>query len=169
VWALSFLAEGTQLLYAGLDDFVTRWQIAPRSPAGPIEEPPTRRFQVVGQGGDQLAQGELQFARKCSVCHTLEQDGRNRAGPSLHGLFGRRAGSLPNYPYSEALREANIIWTEETVEKLFELGPEIYTPGSKMPLQRMTDAGQREALIAYLKEASEHGGSSSDSAAPAQR
>ena len=100
-------------------------------PAGPIEAPPARRFQVTGAAGDRLAQGELQFARKCSVCHTLEKDGRNRAGPSLHGLFGRRAGTLPGYPYSEALRATDIVWTEETVEKLFELGPEIYTPGSK--------------------------------------
>jgi cytochrome c len=170
VWALSFLAGGTQLYYAGLDDFVTRWQIAPRSPAGPIEAPPARRFQVTGSAGDRLAQGELQFARKCSVCHTLEKDGRNRAGPSLHGLFGRRAGTLPGYPYSEALRATDIVWTEETVEKLFELGPEIYTPGSKMPLQRMTDDSQREALVAYLKEASESaGGPTHDGSAPAQR
>jgi cytochrome c len=170
VWALSFLDGGTQLYYAGLDDFATRWQIAPRAPAGPIEAPPTRRFQVTGAAGDLIAQGELQFARKCSVCHTLEKDGRNRAGPSLHGLFGRRAGTLPGYPYSEALRAADIVWTEETVEKLFELGPEIYTPGSKMPLQRMTDDNQREALVAYLKEASESGGGPShDGSAPAQR
>jgi cytochrome c len=171
VWALSFLAGGTQLYYAGLDDFVTRWQIAPRAPAEPIAAPATRRFQVTGAADDRLAQGELQFARKCSVCHTLEEDGRNRAGPSLHGLFGRRAGSLPGYPYSEALRAADIVWSEETVEKLFELGPEIYTPGSKMPLQRMTDANQREALVAYLKEASESAGGTDhgDGSAPAPR
>jgi cytochrome c len=71
------------------------------------------------------------------------------------------------------VKSLGIVWTAETVEKLFELGPEIYTPGSKMPLQRMTDAGQREALVAYLKAASSQpqheSAGSSDGAAPMRR
>ena len=52
----------------------------------------------------------------------------------------------------------DIVWTEDTVSKLFELGPEVFTPGSKMPLQKMTDPEQRAALIAYLKVTTAPGG-----------
>lgn len=149
VWALAFVAHGTALYYGGLDDFALRWQIAPRAPFEPVASKFPRRFQV----SDTASLGERQFARKCSVCHTLGPDDRNRAGPTLHNLFERKAGSLADYPYSDALKRANIVWTEETVGKLFELGPEHYTPGSKMPLQKITDRATRAALIAYLKSA----------------
>ncbi|TMJ71108.1 MAG: cytochrome C [Alphaproteobacteria bacterium] len=151
VWALAFIADGTALYYGGLDDFATLWRIAPREPFEAIASPFPRRFQVRGQISGQVAEGEIQFARKCSVCHTLLPDGRNRAGPTLHKVFGRKIGTLPGYPYSEALRRLEIVWTPQTLGKLFELGPEIFTPGSKMPLQKMPDAAQRDALIAYLQ------------------
>ncbi len=158
VWALAFAPGAAALYYGGLDDFVTRWQIRPRASYDSVQSPYPRRFQVSGDPDDRVAQGALQFARKCSVCHTLKPDGRNRAGPSLYKLFGRRIASLPGYPYSKALHDLDIVWTEDTVSKLFELGPENYTPGSKMPLQKMTDPRQRAALIAFLKMASEPDG-----------
>jgi cytochrome c len=157
VWALAFVADGTALYYGGLDDFATLWRIAPREIVESIDSPFPRRFQVRHQPGDQIAEGELQFARKCSVCHTLQSDGRNRAGPTLHKVFGRRIATLDGYPYSEALKHLDIVWTPETLSRLFELGPDVFTPGSKMPLQKMTDSAQREALIAYLKLATEGG------------
>lgn len=162
VWALAFAPDGTALYYGGLDDFATFWRIAPRDPSETIASPFPRRFQVQGRAADQLAAGELQFARKCSVCHTLQADGRNRAGPTLFNLFGRRIGTLPGYPYSEALKSMAIVWNEETIAKLFELGPETLTPGSKMPLQKMNDPAQREALIAFLKVATAPDGAGSN-------
>lgn len=149
-WALAFAPGGAALYIAGLDDFVARWTITPRDPFETIESPFPRRFQVSEDSEDPVAQGRSHFARKCSVCHTLKSDGKNRAGPTLYGLFGRRIGTLPGYPYSESLKKLDIVWTPETVSKLFELGPENFTPGSKMPLQKMTDKAQRDALIAYL-------------------
>jgi len=157
VWALAFAPGATALYYGGLDDFATRWQIRPRAPYEAVESPYPRRFQVSGDPDDPIAQGALQFARKCSVCHTLKPDGRNRAGPTLYKLFGRRIASLPGYPYSKGLNDLDIVWTEETVSKLFEQGPENFTPGSKMPLQKMTDPEQRAALVAFLKIATEPG------------
>jgi cytochrome c len=151
VWALAFVADGTALYYGGLDDFATFWRIAPREPFETIASTFPRRFQVQGAAADRIAAGQLQFARKCSVCHTLQSDGRNRAGPTLHKLFGRRIGALEGYPYSEALKKLDIVWTPETLAKLFELGPEVFTPGTKMPLQKMTDVAQRDALIAFLE------------------
>lgn len=153
IWALAFTSEGRSLYYGGLDDFATLWHVRPRQAFEPVTSPFPRRFQQTGDGDDTLAQGELQFARKCSVCHTLTPDGANRAGPTLYGVFGRRIGALPGYPFSEALKQMDIVWSEETIGKLFELGPEEYTPGSKMPLQKMTDKAQRDALVAYLKAA----------------
>lgn len=153
IWALAFTSEGRSLYYGGLDDFATLWHVRPRQAFEPLESPFPRRFQQTGESHDILAQGEVQFARKCSVCHTLTPDGANRAGPTLYGLFGRRIGTLPGYPYSDALKQLDIVWTEETVSRLFKLGPDEYTPGSKMPLQKMTDRTQRDALVAYLKVA----------------
>ncbi|MCB1520205.1 MAG: c-type cytochrome [Hyphomicrobiaceae bacterium] len=153
VWALAFAPGGTALYFGGLDDFVTLWQITPRAPFEHVENAFPRRFQLTGATDDPIAKGEIQFARKCSVCHTLKPDGRNRAGPTLHNIFGRRIATVDGYPYSKGLRELDIVWTEETVAKLFELGPDKFTPGSKMPLQKMTNPEQRAALIAFLKVA----------------
>ena len=80
-------------------------------------------------------------------------DGGNRAGPSLYRIFGRKAGSLADYPYSKGLRESKIVWNEKTISQLFDLGPDHDTPGSKMPLQKITDPKLRDALIAFLKKA----------------
>ncbi len=150
VWAMAFVDGGARLYFGSLDDHATAWQVTPRKPfeAASITKFP-RRFQVK----DNVSLGERQFARKCSICHTLSPDGRNRAGPTLYGIFGRRIATLPGYPYSKPLKKLDIVWNEETIAKLFELGPHKFTPGSKMPLQKITDTKKRDALIAYLKQA----------------
>lgn len=91
--------------------------------------------------------------RACAMCHTLRPEGGNRAGPTLWNLFGRKAGTVQGYRYSPALLDSGIVWTEETVARLFEVGPDTMTPGSKMPMQRLPDAQQRADLVAYLKRA----------------
>jgi cytochrome c len=150
VWGMAFAdAAGSGLYYVGLDDFAAFWRVEPRAPFEQPQSTFPRRFQ---QSAD-MSLGERQFQRKCSVCHTLEADDRNRAGPTLYGLFGRRAGSLPDYPYSEGLRNSDIVWNEETIADLFDHGPDVVTPGSKMPMQRLTNDEERDALIAFLKQA----------------
>jgi cytochrome c len=150
IWGIAFAdTGGSSLYYSGLDDFASLWQVRPREPFEPVLSTFPRRFQASAD----MSAGELQFQRKCSVCHTLEADDKNRAGPTLYGLFGRRAGTVPGYSYSEGLRNSGIVWSEETIGELFDHGPDVVTPGSKMPLQRLTDAEQRNALIGFLKEA----------------
>ena len=105
---------------------------------------------VAGDAPEPADRGEVLF-RKCSVCHAVTPDGERRAGPNLYGLFGRKVGTVPGYKYSEALRNSDFVWTAETVSRLFELGPDEATPGSKMPLQRMPNPDDRAALIAYLR------------------
>ncbi len=89
--------------------------------------------------------------RKCVSCHTLEVNGRNRAGPRLHGLFGRVAGSVTDYRYSDALKGSGIIWTEQTLDAYLK-DSEAFVPGTKMYGGLSLDQ-DREDLIAYLRGA----------------
>jgi cytochrome c len=151
VWALDFMPDGKNVFRGGLDDFAMRWQIEPREPFEKVVSTFPRRFQV-----DETSDpGQREFLRKCSICHTLTPDGGHRAGPTLYGLFGRKAGTVPAYPYSDALKSSGIIWTEKTVGRLFDDGPDIVVPGTKMPVQRLKAVTRRDALIAYLKRATD--------------
>ena len=94
-----------------------------------------------------------QVFRACVACHTLTPDEGNRAGPTLHGVFGRRIATLPGYNFSPALKKLDIVWTPETVAKLFEVGPMAYTPGTKMPEQTIGSAEDRDALVKFLEKA----------------
>jgi cytochrome c len=87
------------------------------------------------------------------ACHALAPDQGNRAGPTLAGLFGRRIATLPGYNFSEPLKKLDIVWTPETVAKLFEIGPAAYTPGTKMPEQLITSEDDRRALVQFLERA----------------
>lgn len=147
VWGMAFSANGRQIFKAGLDDFVGQWQVSPRKPVELSQSEFPRRFQV----SDSDDPGEKEFKRKCSVCHTLLPDDKNRAGPTLYKLFGRKAGTVPGYVYSPALQNSDIIWTEESVSRLFDEGPDIVTPGTKMPIQRLKSVERRNDLISYLK------------------
>jgi cytochrome c len=97
-----------------------------------------------------VSRGE-ELYRKCVSCHTLEANGRNRAGPRLHGLFGRVAGSVTDYRYSEALKGSGIIWTEQTLDAYLK-DSEAFVPGTKM-YGGLSQDQDREDLIAYLRGA----------------
>ena len=90
--------------------------------------------------------------RACVACHTLKPDEPPRAGPTLVGIFGRRIATQPGYDFSPALKQLDIVWTPETVSKLFEVGPAAYTPGTKMPEQKV-GAEDRAALVKFLEKA----------------
>ena len=102
---------------------------------------------------DEMSNGERQFARKCSICHSITPDGQRRAGPTLHGIFGRKAGSVQGYLYSDTLQDSDIVWNDDTINALFDEGPDHYIPGTKMPMQRITQANDRSDLIAFLRRA----------------
>ena len=94
--------------------------------------------------------------RACVACHSLNRDEGDRAGPSLAGLFGRKIATLPGYNFSPALKKLDIVWTPETVAKLFEVGPVAYTPGTKMPEQKIGSAEDRAALVKFLVKATKN-------------
>ena len=149
IWSLVILPGAESLVVAGLDDFITRWPIYDFPPEF-LENPgPARRFHPTKD----VANGERQFARKCSVCHTLQVDGKRRAGPTLFGVFGRQAGTLEGYPYSEALLQSDIVWDAASIDRLFKDGPDVVTPGTKMPIQRMKSAQDRQDLVRFLQSA----------------
>jgi cytochrome c len=92
------------------------------------------------------ARGE-QVYQACGDCHSLDE---NDVGPRHRGVFGRKAGSLPDYPYSEALKSLNIVWNEETLNRWL-TDPQAMAPGAKMKFH-LGDATDRADVIAYLKE-----------------
>jgi cytochrome c len=154
IWALAFTADGRSLIAGGLDDAAAVWPVAGEGEVLAEERP---GFHT---DPDEVGNGERQFLRKCSVCHTLTPDGARRAGPTLHDLFGRSAGSVAGYAYSTALAESGIVWSEATIDRLFDIGPNHYTPGSKMPMQRIASPQDRADLIAFLRrETAAEGGS----------
>ena len=149
IWDNILFPNDSSLIVAGLDDFLTRWQIFDFPPKF-LERPgPARRFNPVKE----VSNGEKQFARKCSVCHTLVENGKKRAGPTLYKIFGRKAGTLEGYKYSQALIDSDIIWNEESINRLFDEGPDKVTPGTKMPIQRMKKIQDRQDLVMFLKKA----------------
>ncbi|HUL90407.1 MAG TPA: c-type cytochrome, partial [Pseudolabrys sp.] len=148
VWSVAFLPDSRTLLTGGTDRMIRRWDASSGEPVGAA---------VVGTPEDPLAayagdQGAEIF-RACVACHTLSSDEGNKAGPTLSGIFGRRIATLPGYNFSPALKKLDIVWTPETVSKLFEIGPAQYTPGTKMPEQTIGSSDDRKALVEFLAKA----------------
>jgi cytochrome c len=148
VWSAAFSPDSRTLITGGTDRVIRRWDALTGEPIGAA---------VVGAPADPLAAyaGDpgAEVFRACVACHTLSADEGNRAGPSLAGIFGRRIASLPSYNFSTALKRLDIVWTPETVAKLFEVGPAAYTPGTKMPEQTIGSPDDRAALVRFLEKA----------------
>jgi cytochrome c len=83
----------------------------------------------------------------CQDCHSLD---KNDVGPRHRGVYGRKAASLPDYDYSDALKSANIVWNEETLDKWL-TDPQAVAPGAKM-FFHLENPQDRADVIAYLKE-----------------
>jgi cytochrome c len=147
VWSVAFFPDSRTLLTGGTDRMIRRWDAIKGEPIGDV---------VVGALEDPLAAyaGDpgAEVYRACVACHTLNANDGVRAGPTLHGIFGRRIGTLPGYNFSAALAKMDIVWTPETVSKLFEVGPNAYTPGTKMPEQRIGSPEDRAALMRFLEK-----------------
>ncbi len=126
VWSVAFLPDNTTLLTGDADGKIRRWNARTGEPIGSSLQA-TRRDPLAAYAGDHGAE----VFRACVACHTLSDNEPQRAGPTLAGLYGRRIASLPGYRFSDALKEMEIVLNTETVAKLFELGPNAYTPGTK--------------------------------------
>jgi cytochrome c len=149
IWALQFSPDGRNIHAGGLDNAMYSWPVSNLDGQSAMAD--TRRSFL--KDPEEMTNGERQFQRKCSICHTLGPDSERRAGPTLYGLFGRPAGAIDGYPYSPILADSDVIWSEDTVDALFDIGPDHFIPGSKMPMQRITAPTDREDLISFLKDA----------------
>jgi cytochrome c len=148
VWSVAFLPDNRTMITGGTDRMVRRWNAVTGEHVGAV---------AVGVPDDPLAAfaGDpgAEVFRACVACHTLSPDEGNRAGPTLAGIYGRKIATLPGYNFSDALKKLDIVWTKETVAKLFEIGPAAYTPGTKMPEQQIGSAEDRAALVQFLEKA----------------
>ena len=97
------------------------------------------------------ARGAARF-QDCAACHKLEA-GNNNVGPSLHGIFERKAGALSDFRYSPAMKRSGISWTPESLDK-FITDPQAMVPANRMPYAGMANPGDRADLIAYLQKMS---------------
>jgi cytochrome c len=148
VWSVALLPDNATLLTGGADGKIRGWNTRTGEPIGSSLQT-TARDPLAAYAGDRGAE----VFRACVACHTLSEKETQRAGPTLAGLYGRRIASLPGYRFSDALTRMNIMWTPETVSKLFEVGPNAYTPGTKMPEQRIGSPEDRKALTDFLARA----------------
>jgi len=147
VWALAFSNDGTVIHAGGIEDVIYAWPVAlpdTYDPVGGAKRSFLRDAQT-------MPNGERQFMRKCSIFHSLEAGPSRKAGPTLYGVFGRQAGTLDGYRYSETLDASGITWTDATIDALFDQGPDHYIPGSKMPMQVIAAPQDRADLIAFLR------------------
>jgi cytochrome c len=140
VWGLA-IAQG-QLFTSGADGTIRRWSLDGAALGGGV---------AAAMPAVHDSSRGAEIWKNCAVCHSLDPDDHTRAGPSLYDIFGRKIGSQPGYDYSEALQEMAIIWTPQTLSDLFTYGPEAYTPGSRMPEQKIAAPEDRDALASYLE------------------
>ena len=105
--------------------------------------------QTPTQSADAAA-GQLLFNNACRTCHTVKE-GDNRQGPNLHRIIGRKAGSLPGYGYSSAMKEAGFAWDADKLER-FMANADAVVPGNTMkPYGGLASADERAKIIAYLQ------------------
>ena len=103
---------------------------------------------LTAQAAPDAVRGEQLYAR-CMACHALAYD---RVGPRHCGLLGRRAGSVPGFDYSPAMKKSKLVWDEKTLNR-FLAKPMAVVPGTAMTYDGVPDAQDRSDLIAYLKAA----------------
>jgi cytochrome c len=92
------------------------------------------------------AHGEEIYSSRCIACHSPDA---NRVGPKHRGVVGRRAGSLPDFNYSKAVKNSGVVWTEQTLDQWL-ADPQTLIPGQRMNF-KVADPVDRADLIAYLK------------------
>ena len=107
-----------------------------------------RLVSTIARADGDPAKGE-EIYKRCQGCHSID---RNRVGPMHKGLFGRTAGTVPGFLYSDAMKNSGIVWSEQTLDQFLQ-GPRKMVPGTKMTYAGVPDPQERADLIAYLKQA----------------
>jgi cytochrome c len=92
--------------------------------------------------------GKQQFAKKCVICHAAEP-GKNKIGPSLFGIVGRKAASEASFSYSDSMKKFDHVWDDATLDSYL-AEPRKAVPGTKMIFAGLRDKAERDDVIAYL-------------------
>jgi len=101
--------------------------------------------------GTEDASGQQAFNNACRTCHMVKE-GDNRLGPNLYKVVGRKAGSLPDYGFSSAMKEADFVWDEEKLDR-FIANPDEVVPGNNMkPYGGLSSSDDRKKIIAFLAQ-----------------
>ena len=101
--------------------------------------------------GTEGASGQQAFNNACRTCHMV-REGDNRLGPNLYKIVGRKAGSLPDYAFSSAMKEAGFVWDEEKLDR-FIANPDEVVPGNSMkPYGGLSSSDDRKKIIAFLAQ-----------------
>ena len=106
--------------------------------------------QTSQQGAEDVS-GQQAFNNACRTCHMV-REGDNRLGPNLHKVVGRKAGSLPDYAFSSAMKEADFVWDEQKLDR-FIANPDEVVPGNNMkPFGGLPSSDDRKKIIAFLAQ-----------------
>jgi len=100
------------------------------------------------QGAD--VSGEQAFNNSCRTCHTVKE-GDNRAGPNLHNIIGRKAGSVANYHYSDAMKSAGFAWDEDKLARFIEDPDGVVSGNGMKPYTGVRSPEDRAKIVAFLK------------------
>ena len=92
--------------------------------------------------------GSKVFATQCGECHSM-REGKDKKGPSLFGVYGRKAAQREGFAYSDAMRASGLTWTPENLAAYI-ANPKKVVPGGKMKFDGLLDASQRDDLVAFM-------------------
>ena len=95
-----------------------------------------------------VAKGGDVFAEECAECHSV-REGKNKKGPSMFGVVGRRAATVPDASYSDALKGSGLTWTSDKLDAYL-AAPKKFVPGGKMKYDGLVGAAERASLLSYL-------------------
>ncbi|MDH4608848.1 c-type cytochrome [Pseudomonas sp. BN102] len=98
---------------------------------------------------EQVQKGAALFGSDCSVCHSAKTGGPTMMGPNLHGLYGRKSGSLAGFSYSQAMKDKAVEWQLDSLEQ-FIAQPQAFVTGTYMPYAGMAGADDRRAVGCFL-------------------
>jgi cytochrome c len=94
--------------------------------------------------------GQTAFNSSCRTCHTMKE-GDHRQGPSLAGVFGRKAGTAPGYNFSDSMKQSGIVWDEANLDKFIANPDQVVNGNTMKPYGGITDAAQRKTIIEFMK------------------